>query len=109
MIDETYVDGVLSAGLNRGMLRIDLYSFSPGASPGAAEEKLPRQRLVMTPTGFVEIYGIFTAIMQKLEQEGLVVAPVGKPAAQPEPAKPSGPEGQTGGLSPNFLTDQDTP
>jgi hypothetical protein len=109
MIDETYVDGVLAAGLNRGMMRIDLYSVSPGTTPGAAEEKLPRQRLVMTPAGFAEIYGIFTAIMQKLEQEGLVVAPGGKPAAPFEPAKPSSPAGQTGELSPNFLTGPDTP
>jgi len=104
MIDEQYVDGVLAAGLNRGMLRIDLYSVSPGSKPGSLEEKLPRQRLVMTPAGFAEIYGVFTGIMQKLQQAGLVGAPGLKADAQPESAEPSasGEPADSGGLSPNF-------
>lgn len=102
MIDEKYVDGVLSAGLNRGMLRIDFYSVSPGVTPGAAEEKLPRQRLVMTPAGFTEVYAMFTGIMQKLEQAGLAAAPGQRPGTPSESAKTSEPAGPSEGFSPNF-------
>ena len=107
MIEETYVDGVLAAGFNRGMLRIDFYSVSPGqVEPGAAEEKLPRQRLVMTPAGFAEAYAVFTGIMRKLQEAGLAGAPGPAAATQTESCAPSTgePEGPaaSAGLSPNF-------
>ena len=102
MIEETYVDGVLGAGLNRGMLRIDFYSLSPASGGGGEEIRTPRQRLIMTPQGFAEAYAVFTDIMLKLKETGL--EPARKADGQTEQSAASEPAGAVGpsGLSPNF-------
>ena len=115
MIDEKFVDGVFAARLDRGMLRIDFYSVDIGSKPGVEGEKVPRQRLVMTPQGFAETYAVFTDIMQKMQKAGPAGAtgansgPAPGPQGQPDSGQPS-PSGQgsseepnaSGGPSPNF-------
>lgn len=113
MIDEIYVDGVLAAGFHRGMLRIEFFSVAPGAGspggPASEERKQPRQRLIMTPQGFAETYGVFTEIMLKLKQAGLLGEPGGRgvDAAQTGSSEASGAGGAgpgtgLGSVSPNF-------
>lgn len=106
MHDEIYVDGVLGAVFKRGMLRIDLFTLAPETRTGApaepAEEETKQflQRLVMTPQGFAEAYGVFTQIMLRLSQSGVVpvgVAPQEAATQQtPDPSQAEEP------LSPNF-------
>lgn len=98
MHDEIYVDGVLGAVFKRGMLRIDLFTLAPETRMGLpAEEETKQflQRLVMTPQGFAEAYGVFTQIMLKLSQSGVV-------PASAAPQGESGPEQKSEPLSPNF-------
>ena len=106
MADELYVDGVLAAGMNRGMLRIDFYSVSPVPGSATEETKLPGQRLVMTPQGFAETYAVFTDIMRKLTEAGLVrpLAPKtgGPDSSGPETHGSGSPAPGEGGVSPNF-------
>lgn len=112
MHDEIYVDGVLAAVFKRGMLRIDLFTLAPESRPempgrGGEEEKQLRQRLLMTPQGFAEAYGVFTEIMLKLKQSGLIQA-AGLPS-EPSPGSAgsaargtSSPEQEAQAFSPNF-------
>ncbi|KAF0235206.1 MAG: hypothetical protein FD177_365 [Desulfovibrionaceae bacterium] len=103
MHDEIYVDGVLGAVFKRGMLRIDLFTLAPETRTGApADEETKQflQRLVMTPQGFAEAYGVFTQIMQRLSQSGVVPAGAAQQEASaqemPDPSQKEDP------LSPNF-------
>lgn len=103
MHDELYVDGVLGAVFKRGMLRIDLFTLAPETrtgSPAEEETKQFLQRLVMTPQGFAEAYGVFTQIMLRLSQSGVVST-----GAAPQEAatqETSGPAQTQEPLSPNF-------
>lgn len=103
MHDEIYVDGVLGAVFKRGMLRIDLFTLAPETrtgSPAEEETKQFLQRLVMTPQGFAEAYGVFTQIMLRLSQSGVVSA-----GAAPQEAaeqETPGPAQKQEPLSPNF-------
>jgi len=103
MHDELYVDGVLGAVFKRGMLRIDLFTLAPETRTGApAEEETKQflQRLVMTPQGFAETYGVFTQIMLRLSQSGVV--PAGAAPQQAATQQTSGPSQAEEPLSPNF-------
>jgi hypothetical protein len=103
MHDEIYVDGVLGAVFKRGMLRIDLFTLAPETRTGAPTEEETKQflqRLVMTPQGFAEAYAVFTQIMRRLSQSGVVSAGVApQETATQEPSAPSQKEEP---LSPNF-------
>lgn len=106
MHDEIYVDGVLGAVFKRGMLRIDLFTLAPEtrtgspAEPSEKETKQFLQRLVMTPQGFAEAYGVFTQIMLRLSQSG--VLPAGAAPQEASAQETSGPSQKEEPLSPNF-------
>jgi hypothetical protein len=103
MHDEIYVDGVLGAVFKRGMLRIDLFTLAPKTRTGApADEETKQflQRLVMTPQGFAEAYGVFTQIMHRLNQSGVASVDTTPPEAATQ--ETSGPSQKQGPLSPNF-------
>lgn len=103
MHDEIYVDGVLGAVFKRGMLRIDLFTLAPESrtgTPGEEETRQFLQRLVMTPQGFAEAYGVFTQIMLRLSQSG--VLPAGTAPKEAATQETPGPSQKQEPLSPNF-------
>jgi hypothetical protein len=72
MVPETYADGIGRIGFSEGMVRIELISLAPSEKEGTEPKAEVRQRLVMTPHAFLRALQAQHALLQKLEQAGLV-------------------------------------
>lgn len=87
MIPEIFADGVGEVGFGGGMVRIDLVSLSVTDNDADGNPKREvRQRLVMTPQGFLETYASMQGMLEKLVELG-VVQPQSAPDAPQETAE----------------------
>ncbi|MBI1209608.1 MAG: hypothetical protein GC191_20285 [Azospirillum sp.] len=78
-----FIDGVERIGFGRGVVRIDFYGLSSTLF-GEDKQPLPefRQRLVMSPEGFLDTLAAMQGLATKLQEAGMMPrrAP---PAPQP--------------------------
>lgn len=92
MVPEIYADGIGEISLSNGVIRIDLISLSPvqkdSKDPPLREV---RQRVIMSPQGFIEAFGTMENVMKKLVDMGAIVKrPVDNPPqAQSQPVSPN--------------------
>ena len=86
---DLFVDGVSDISMVNGMVRVDLFSFS-ATEKGADGSPQPefRQRIVLSPAGFLETFGAMQGMVQRLQDAGLIRRKDDEePAAEPKPAK----------------------
>lgn len=68
---ELYIDGLLDVSFARGVVRVDLYSYSAQEKHSNGQPKSEfRQRLVMSAQNFVEFVGGLQLAVQSLHERG---------------------------------------
>jgi hypothetical protein len=72
-LPELYTDGISNLEVSNGMVRMDLYSLSGKEKEAdGAPSKVERQRIIMSPQGFLECFSTMQNMFQKLEEAGLL-------------------------------------
>jgi hypothetical protein len=69
---ELYADGIGGISLTEGMVRIELVSLLPNAVEPNRPTPEVRQRLIMTPQGFLQAHAAMQNLLEKLEEAGIV-------------------------------------
>ncbi|MCF8506945.1 MAG: hypothetical protein K9G59_18705 [Caulobacter sp.] len=91
---ELYIDGLLDVSFARGIVRVDVYSYSATEKHASGQPKPElRQRMVMGSQAFVDFVGGLQLAVQSLRDKGALpgnpaLAPVAQtPEPAPEPAQ----------------------
>lgn len=71
-VPELYADGIGGISLTEGLVRIELVSLVPNAVEPNRPTPDVRQRLLMTPQGFLQAFAAMQDLLQKLEEAGVV-------------------------------------
>ncbi len=99
-VAELFADGIGDISFGAGVVRIDLYSFSATDKDAAGNPgRELRQRVIMSPQGFVESFAAMQAMIGRLRQAGIVRAESDGAGAPEEPARAEAPVLRR---SPNF-------
>lgn len=94
---EIYIDGLLDVSFARGIVRVDVYSYSATEKHANGQPKPElRQRMVMGSQTFIDFVGGLQLAVQSLREKGALpgapaiapVAPAAEPAAGAQPAAP---------------------
>lgn len=71
--DDLYIDGLAGIGFMGGMIRCELATLSLTEKDDEGRPALePYNTLVMNPQGFLQVYGMMTNLISKLEESGVV-------------------------------------
>ena len=71
-VPELYADGIGGISLTEGLVRIELVSLLPNAVEPNRPTPDVRQRLLMTPQGFLQAFAAMQDLLGKLEEAGVV-------------------------------------
>lgn len=97
MVPEIFADSIGEISVANGVIRLDLVSLS---ATGKDEKGQPvrelRQRIIMSPQGFIEAFGAMENVMHKLVELGVIAK---HPPASPAPSMD---ESRVHPASPNF-------
>lgn len=90
-LPEIYADGIHEISFGNGVIRLDLYSLSTldKAADGKPKRDL-RQRVVLSPQGFLESLAVMQGMVAKLEQAGIIRRQEAQAAAEPAKGKKAG-------------------
>lgn len=71
--NQVFIDGVFNVGIQDGAVRVDFFQHSPTQKD--AEGRPARQfaqRMIMSPSGFLQVYSAMDQLVKQLEERGLV-------------------------------------
>ncbi|MBF0374341.1 MAG: hypothetical protein HQL39_13110 [Alphaproteobacteria bacterium] len=95
---ELYIDGLLDVSFARGIVRVDVYSYSATEKHANGQPKPElRQRMVMGSQAFIDFVNGLQLAVQSLREKGALpggaptvpaVAPPAEPAAEAQPSTP---------------------
>ena len=102
MIPEIFADGIGDISFGNGVIRVDLVSLSATAKDDKGQPlRELRQRVIMSPQGFLETYAAMENVLQKLVEMGVISKRPAQPAAA-QPGAAQAPVIPPKPVSPNF-------
>jgi len=72
MEKEVFVDGVGQIHFTGGMIRLDFITIQPNGENGEDVKPEVKERVIMTPQGFLSVYGTMNQLIEKLVENGVL-------------------------------------
>ncbi len=89
MEKEVYVDGAGQIHYAGGMIRLDFITIQPNGDNGEVVKPEVKERVIMTPQGFLSVYGTMNQLVNKLVESGVLGKKEDEPAEESTPVKTS--------------------